>query len=250
MTDSQPADRIADRRALIAALGLAVVAVGLYAVGQQHAGPILWADAAGYLSGAQVIAKRHLYGLSLIQLNPHTITELPELDRVPWWPPGYSTAIAVVSLMRYSDPLQMLVATHWMNLLGQITAAAGFGVLAWQGSGRPFTGPLVAALYLLSGPVTYEAPRILSEHLAMPLIAWAAVLHLKATTTQRPAFVIGAGVLWAAAVLTRYNAAFIAGFAGLASVIALGPTRTNWRKAVQGLAPTIVAWLALATWLG
>jgi hypothetical protein len=220
----------------------------MYAIGQQHAGPILWADAAGYISGAQVIASEHVYGLSLIQLNPYSLAELPTLDRVPWWPPGYSAAIAAVSLMDPSDPLRMVFTTHWLNLIGQLVAAAGFGVLAWKGTGRPVSGPLVAALYLLSGPSTYEAPRIVSEHLFMPLVAWAAVAHLKAALTRRPAYIVCAALLWTAAVLTRYNGAVIAGCAGLASLIVARPLRANWRQALAGLAPALVAWAALGLW--
>ncbi len=196
-----------------------------------------------------MLAERHIYGLDLIQLNPETTVAPPEIERVPWWPPGYSAAIALVSGMSASDPLRMVLAAHWLNIVGQLTAAAGLGVLAWLATRRRLAGMVVAGLYLLSGPLMSEGPRIISEHLFMPLVAWAAVLHLKALTSRHRGFVLGASVLWSAAALTRYPGAVLAGIAGLACLMVLWPRRDRWQRLGQAITPMIVCWSVLAAWL-
>ncbi|MGC9318537.1 MAG: hypothetical protein ACP5KN_10965, partial [Armatimonadota bacterium] len=102
-------------------------AAALYAAGMLHAGPVLWPDACGYLSGAKMVAERGEYGLPLVQLNRSVLPDPPDLDRVPWWPPGYSAAIALASGMRGGDPTTMVAAAHMLGLACELAAAAGFG---------------------------------------------------------------------------------------------------------------------------
>ncbi len=244
-------DRSARSRLTLAlALLFAIGAAGVFVAGALHAGPVLWADACGYLSGAQVLAESHTYGIDLVQLNPDSLASPPRITRVPWWPPGYPVAVALVSGMSASEPLRMVIAAHWLGIAGQILAAAGFGVLTWLATGRRTAAPLVAGLYLLSAPLLYEAPRLLSEHLFMPLVAWAAVMHLKAIQTRKRGFIAGAVLLWSAAVLTRYTGAIIAGVAGLTSLAVIWSCEDRWHRLREAVVPVLVSWTVVAIWLG
>lgn len=241
----QPArSRAAPALALLFVLG----AVAIFCAGALHAGPVLWPDACGYLSAARAFAERHVYGMSLIQLNPLTLTDPPELDRIGWWPPGYAVAIALASGMSADDPERMIAAAHLLDLLGQLLAAAGFGLLAGVAGGSRTAGMIAGALYLLSAPVIYEIPRLQSEHLYLPLLAWATVLHMSAARRPRAAPVAGAALLWALAALTRHVAVVAAGCAGLAMIALAWRERDRRRRIGVGLLPTFACWAAAAGW--
>ncbi|HCA48182.1 MAG TPA: hypothetical protein DEP45_12770 [Armatimonadetes bacterium] len=242
-------DRLRDwplRLAVVAALAVAI----FYSIMQQQAGPLLWPDAVGYVSGAQALVKRGVYSLSTMQFTPELLDAPSEINPVPWWPPGYSAAIALVSGLQADDPVRMVLATHALNLAGQLLAGLGFGVLASLTSGRRIAAPVVAGLYLLSGPVIYEAPRVLSEHLFMALVAWALVAHVKVVEAPHWRYVAVASVFWSAAVLTRYTGAPLAALAGMAGAVTLWQSEDRWRRIAGALVPSAAAWLTLAAWLG
>ncbi|MEA3403429.1 MAG: hypothetical protein U9R79_19460 [Armatimonadota bacterium] len=238
------------RRAAVA-LGAAFVlgAAGLYTAGMLHAGPVLWPDACGYLSGAKVVAERQEYGLSLVQLNPFVLPDPPDLDRVPWWPPGYSVAIALASGLNPGDPSAMVAAAHVLDLVCELAAAAGFGLLAALAVRSSTAGFVAAGLYLLSAPCMFEAPRLESEHLYLALMAWAAVLHMRGASRPRGREIAGAAVLWALAALTRHVAVVAAGCAGLAAVAIAWPHADRWRRAAYGLLPTLACWAGAGAWV-
>ena len=238
-------NRVAFALAVLFTLGAASV----FIAGALHAGPVVWADACGYLSAAQVVAERHQYGHSLIQLNVLMLPDPPEIDRVGWWPPGYPVAIALASGMRADDPARMIAAAHALDLISQLLAAAGFGVLAGIASRNRTAGVLTAGLYLLSVPIIHEIPRLQSEHLYMPLLAWALVLHLSAARKPRAATIAGAAVLWALAGLTRHVAIVAAGCAGLAVIASAWRERDRWRRIGVGLIPTFACWAGAAAWV-
>ncbi len=244
--DRRPSSsRVAFALAVLFTLGAASV----FIAGALHAGPVVWADACGYLSAAQVVAERHQYGHSLVQLNAITLPDPPELDRIGWWPPGYAVAIALASGMSADDPARMIAAAHALDLIGQLLAAAGFGVLAGMVGRSRIAGVLAAGLYLLSVPIIYEIPRLQSEHLYFPLLAWALVLHLSAARRPRAATVAGAAVLWTLAALTRHVAIVPAGCAGLAIIALAWRQPDRWRRIGVGLLPTFACWATAAAWV-
>lgn len=190
--DRRPSsNRVAFALAALLTLG----AASIFIAGALHAGPVLRADACGYLSAAQVVAERHQYGHSLVQINAIMLPNPPGIDPVGWWPPGYSVAIALASCMSADDPERMVAAAHALDLIGQLLAAAGFGVLAGIVGRNRTASVLTAGLYLLSVPIILDIPRLQSEHLYMPLLAWALVLQLRAVEKPCALTVAGAAVL-------------------------------------------------------
>jgi len=237
------------RAVLILALLFVVLAAGLLIASAMHAGPVVWPDSCGYISAAQVLIEQGHYALSLIQLNPYVLPDPPEFDRAPWWPPGYSVAIALASGWRADDPAGMILGAHALDILAQLLAAAGFGVLVYTVSRSRVAAALTAGLYLLSAPILYEIPRLQSDHLFLALLAWASVLHLRAAQRPRPATIAGAAALWALAALTRHAAIIAAGCAGLATVALAWPKPDRWRRMAVGLVPTVVCWATSGGWL-
>ncbi|MCD6351359.1 MAG: glycosyltransferase family 39 protein, partial [Armatimonadetes bacterium] len=182
---------------------VAVLSLALYVASHHHASPVLWPDACGYLSAARVLVQRGRYGLDLVQLNPRTLAAPPEIDPVGWWPPAYPVALALLSEFN-AEPDHLLAAAHWLDLAGELAAAAGLGLLARLVVGEAWAGLLAGALYLLSGPSLSEAPRLLSEHLFMAFVAWACLSHLLAIRGRHTSWAVAAGLLWGLAALTRH----------------------------------------------
>lgn len=218
----------------------------LYIAGQRHAAPVIWPDACGYLSAARVMATRGVYGLNLVQLNPWTLPEAPELDRLGWWPPLYSLVIALAAGHGVMDPAHLVATAGNLDLIGMLVAAAGLVALIAVASGSLPAGLLGGGLCILSGPFLSEVPRVLSEHLYLPLATWAAVLHLLAVKRGGWRLALGAGALWGLACLTRHwgvAAAVCAG--GAAWMVLRGQGWRRWLPSVL-LAPGmgVASWAA------
>ncbi|MGC9319775.1 MAG: hypothetical protein ACP5KN_17210, partial [Armatimonadota bacterium] len=122
-------------------------------------------------------------------------------------------------------------------------------LLAALAAGSSTAGFVAAGLYLLSAPCMFEAPRLESEHLYLALMAWAAVLHMRAATRPRTAAIGAASLLWALAALTRHVAVVAAGCAGLATLAVAWPHADRWRRTAYGLLPTLVCWATTGGWM-
>ncbi|MCE5215645.1 hypothetical protein LLH03_01330, partial [bacterium] len=200
----------------------------------------------GYLSAARIMATRGVYGLNLVQLNPYTLPEAPELDRLGWWPPLYSLVIAVAAGRGLMDAAHLVATAGNLDLAGMLVAAAGLVALITVASGSLPVGLLGGGLCILSGPFLSEVPRVLSEHVYLPLAVWAAVLHLLAVKRGGWRLALGAGTLWGLACLTRHwgvAAAVCAG--GAAWMVLRGQGWRRWLPSVL-LAPGmgVACWAA------
>lgn len=229
---------------------LAVCAVGVYCAGQRNAAPMVWPDACGYLSAARVLATRGTYGLSVVQLNRLTLPEAPELDRIGWWPPLYSLAIALAAGSRMNDPVSLVAAANAIDLAGELLAAAGLGLLVWIAVRNVGAALLTGGLYLFSGPCMSEAPRILSEHLYMALAALAAAVHLVVVKRGGWLPATAAGVLWGLASLTRHWGVIVIACAASASVLALWSVPDRRRKLLAAVVTPAIGWSIWLAWAG
>jgi hypothetical protein len=227
---------------------LALTATALHVAQPWHAAPRLWPDACGYLSAARFLAAHHRYGMNLIPLNPRTLAQPVAVDAVTWWPPLYPALLALAAGRGAHDPVHLIATAAALDLAGELAASVGFLVLVYLVGGSLAAAVCAAALYLLSAPCISEAPRVLSEHLFMPLAVWAAVTHWWALERTDWAVGLLAGLLWGLACLTRHAGLGLAGCASLAAWLSLRPR--EWRRAGPGiLVPFSTAAVLWGSWL-
>ncbi len=213
---------------MVLALAVMVAAVGAaaYFPSAWHGGPVLWPDACGYLSAARMLATKGVFALNLVQLNPRTLASPADVDPIGWWPPAYPALLALAAGRGATDPDRLLGATLAVDLVGEAVAAVGLGVLVWLAAENAAAGLIAAGLYLLCGPSMSEAPKVLSEHLFMPLAAWAMVAQLVLIRRGGWGLAAVTGLLWGLAALTRHWGVLLAGCAAVGAYATLaGATR-------------------------
>lgn len=235
------------RQRLILAAAFATAATLWLVIVYRHSAPIIWADSCGYVSAARTIHNEGVFGYRLVQLNPDTLADPPEIVRGGWWPPLYSFVISLVAGDGINTVEGVEGALFGLNLAGQLASLALLGWLIASATGSISAGLVAVGLYALSGPSMWESPRVVSEHLFMPLLLGALLAQHGAVRSGRLWLSLLAGVLWGLAALTRHNALVLLACACLAALIVLW--RGGFRRVLMGaLVPGLLGLLIWGAW--
>ncbi|NSW56452.1 MAG: hypothetical protein HPY44_10580 [Armatimonadetes bacterium] len=210
---------LTSRQRLVLVAAFATAATLWLVIVYCHSAPIIWADSCGYLSAARTIHNEGVFGYRLVQLNPDTLADPPDTVRGGWWPPLYPFVISLIAGDSINTAEGAERAFFGLNLAGQLASLALLGWLIVSATGSLPAGFVAVGVYVLSAPSIWEAPRVVSEHLFMPLLLGAMLAQLRSIHCGRVWPALLAGVLWGLAGLTRHNALVLLACACLAALI-------------------------------
>ena len=221
------------RAARLLIAGLAIVHAAFFIIYQRPDWATQWTDQNGYLLLGRVLAETGRFSRFA-----NTPTYVPEAIRTPVYP-------AFVALLDALFGESHLVIAIAQALLFAATCLIVHAIALTIASGRVAAAAgLAVALY---PPLPYFAALVLTEVLTTFLVTAGLALWLRALARDSTRLHVAAGVVLAAAALTRPTFGLLPVFLATAAIVAVRPPR---RVAWRGSAVMIAAFgAAIAPWI-
>jgi hypothetical protein len=211
---------------------LAALAAVLVAAGTRPPGPSLYGDSSGYLGAAQSLVRQ---GTLRVPNAPYTSADSTKpLDQ---WPPGFPALLAI-PMRAGASPMasaRIVVILSAACTIGLVVLIVGGAAGATWGALAALAVAVVTSVVGTHLEVLSEPPFIALAFLTLALLVW---------WPDQP---LAAGLGAAAAVLVRYVGLGLSGGIALWELLRPGPLATRVRRALEGLVPGVLVYLAWST---